>query len=364
MNRRDFSKAAGTMIVGGMVPIACSNTDENPSYEDLVEEIWSHSPPPIGQGSDLMFELVRYATLAANSHNTQPWKFKIESNRISILPDFSRRCAAVDPDDHHLFASLGCALENMALASHAFGLQEFVTLGEDFIQVDLEPRRPDESALFQAIPERQCTRSAYDGRSVSVDQLALLEESANEHGVATQLYTDERALEAILEYVVAGNTAQVNDEAFVTELKEWVRFNKRSVAETRDGLFSAASGNPELPTWFGERAFSFFFKADTENDKYRDQIRSSAGVIVFTAEQDNKEGWINAGRSYQRFALQSTAIGLKHSFVNQAVEVPHVRSQFTEYLNIGDRRPDLVVRFGYGPLMPRSLRRPVDQVII
>ena len=51
-------------------------------------------------------DLVRYATLAASSHNTQPWLFKIEPRRIVILPDLSRRCPAVDPDDHHLFARL------------------------------------------------------------------------------------------------------------------------------------------------------------------------------------------------------------------------------------------------------------------
>jgi hypothetical protein len=31
--------------------------------------------------------------------------------------------------------------------------------------------------------------------------------------------------------------------------------------------------------------------------------------------------------------------------------------------NCDDRRPDLMVRFGYGPEMPRSLRRPTKQVI-
>jgi hypothetical protein len=30
---------------------------------------------------------------------------------------------------------------------------------------------------------------------------------------------------------------------------------------------------------------------------------------------------------------------------------------------IGSRRPDLIVRIGRGPQMPRSLRRPVHQVI-
>jgi hypothetical protein len=43
--------------------------------------------------------------------------------------------------------------------------------------------------------------------------------------------------------------------------------------------------------------------------------------------------------------------------------VPRVREQFAAYLGTGGRRPDLVVRFGTGPELPRSLRRPAEQVI-
>jgi hypothetical protein len=68
-------------------------------------------------------ELVRYASLAASSHNTQPWKFKIDDGSISILPDFTRRCPIVDPDDHHLFVSLGCAAENLLVAAEAGGFR-------------------------------------------------------------------------------------------------------------------------------------------------------------------------------------------------------------------------------------------------
>jgi len=67
-------------------------------------------------------DLIRFATLAASSHNTQPWRFRLSSGRVDILPDFSRRTPAVDPDDHHLFVSLGCAAENLALAAAARGL--------------------------------------------------------------------------------------------------------------------------------------------------------------------------------------------------------------------------------------------------
>jgi hypothetical protein len=58
-----------------------------------------------------------------------------------------------------------------------------------------------------------------------------------------------------------------------------------------------------------------------------------------------------------------TALGLKQAFINQPVEVPQVRQQFASFLGIGDRLPDLVLRFGFGPELPKSLRRPVEQLM-
>ena len=66
-------------------------------------------------------DLIHYATLGANSHNTQPWRFKVTGGSIEILPHFTRRIPVVDPDNHHIFASLGCAAENLAIAAGARG---------------------------------------------------------------------------------------------------------------------------------------------------------------------------------------------------------------------------------------------------
>jgi hypothetical protein len=73
------------------------------------------APPPTTR------DLLRYATLAPNGHNAQPWRFGVAHDHIDIMPDFTRRTPVVDPDDHHLFVSLGCAVENMALAARATG---------------------------------------------------------------------------------------------------------------------------------------------------------------------------------------------------------------------------------------------------
>ncbi len=311
-----------------------------------------------------MPELVRYATLAPNSHNAQPWRFRIERMRITVMADFSRSCPAVDPDDHHLFVSLGCATENLILAAHAHGLRSHPTVTtEGAIRVDFEPTSPSESAQYRAIPERQSTRADYDGRSVPTDQLALLEEAGRSRPVAVRIFTDHRDLERILEFVVAGNTVQMRDEAFMTELKKWLRFSESAVVRHRDGLFSASSGNPTVPNWLGQIVFNLAFTEDSENDKYASHIRSSAGVIAFVSERDDIESWVEVGRCFQRFALQATALGLRHAHINQAVEVPEVRAQFSDYLGIGDRRPDLLVRFGYGQELPKSLRRPVEEVL-
>ncbi|PON10382.1 Tat pathway signal protein, partial [Candidatus Entotheonella serta] len=114
----------------------------------------------------------------------------------------------------------------------------------------------------------------------------------------------------------------------------------------------------------GKLFFRFFFREKSENEKYAKHIRSSSGIAVFVADVDNKVHWVEVGRSYERFALQATRLDIRNAFLNQPVEVGALRPQFASYLGIGDHRPDLVVRFGSGPEMPRSLRRSIEAVII
>jgi hypothetical protein len=91
---------------------------------------------------------------------------------------------------------------------------------------------------------------------------------------------------------------------------------------------------------------------------------TSSGLAIFVATSSTHEGWVSVGRSCQRFALQATALGLKHSFVNQPVEVASLRSALATEAGVPGRRPDLVVRFGYGPTLPYSSRRAPDAVMI
>ncbi|MFA5965370.1 MAG: nitroreductase family protein [Sphingomonas sp.] len=311
-------------------------------------------------------EMIRYATLASNGHNTQPWRFAVAPGAVTIHPDFARRTPVVDPDDHHLFVSLGCAVENLALAAAASGRHGEVVFdagGPGAIVFAHQAGPRARSALCDAIPRRQSTRADYDGRPVAAADLATLARAASVPGVAMVLLTDRPRLDRVRDLVVAGNSAQLADPAFVRELKAWLRFNPRAAMRSRDGLYSAASGSPALPSWLGPRAFDLFVTASAQNDQYARQIASSAGVAVFVGDRADREHWVRVGRACQRFALQATALGLRTAFINQPVEDAALRPDLARLIGTPGQRPDIVMRFGHGPLLPYALRRPVAAVL-
>jgi len=337
------------------------------SYEEAVQSVWRHSDAALSDEAALLKELVRYATLAPSGHNTQCWRFRLDNRSIVILPDLSRRTPVVDPDDHHLYVSLGCAAENLLLAARAFGFMgnaHFNSASDGAIRAALERSKAEESPLFKAIPHRQCTRTDYDGKPLDSEELRLLEAAGTGDGVAVILLTERDAMEKVLEYVVQGNAMQINNPAFVSELESWIRFSDGEAIRTCDGLTARSTGSPPVPRSLGRLLFRAFFRARPENDKYARHIRSSAGIAVFVSNVNDKDHWVEAGRCYQRFALQATALGIHNAFVNQPVEESSLRPEFAKVLELDDRRPDLVVRFGRGKEMPRSLRRPVESVLV
>ncbi len=314
---------------------------------------------PLGPDPDL-HSFVRYATLAANGHNTQPWRFVATPNGVDILPDLARRTPVVDPDDHHLFVSLGCATENLLIAAAASGRPGSAIFNDEAsgrIGIDLTAGPASDLQLCQAIPARQSTRSTYDGRGVPSGDLKLLERAAEIDGVSMLLILDRRRRELVLEHLIRADDAQLDDPAFVEELRRWLRFNADEAIRTGDGLYAASSGNRTAPTWLGRRLFPLVFTKKAEAARYVKHMRSSSGIAVFVGDKADRDHWTRVGRSFQRFALQATALGLRSAHVNQPIEVPFVRTAFARALGLGDVRPDLVIRFGAAPALPMSMRR-------
>jgi len=368
ITRRQFAAFTPTLLAGQLAGSGCAMGQSEEDYEALALSTWHADATTPLRGASLSRELVRCATLAPSSHNTQCWKFEpaADGRSITIRPDLARRCPAVDPDEHHLFVSLGCATENLVQAALAHGLAGGAVFdtATDAIRVTLAPTPPITTPLFTAISMRQCTRGDYDGRPLLSEELALLQKAGSSDTVRLMLITQRQEMEQTLNFVMKGNTAQMADPAFVNELKAWIRFNADDAVRRRDGLYSVCSGNPNIPAWAGDAAFQWIVTAKSENEKVARQVRSSAGIAIFVGQAVDKAHWVEVGRCYERFALQATALGIRNAFLNQPLEVAALRPAFATSLGLTDQRPDLIVRFGRGPAMPRSLRRPVEAVLV
>jgi hypothetical protein len=364
LSRRDFLKllaAAGITTAGGQVLYTYAPWL---NYDQATSHTWR----PLEMGSTYsvqLWELVRFATLAANGHNTQPWKFALHENVIEIHPDYARHLSAVDPNDRELWISLGCALENLIVTARAVGYASEVTYPDkaDLIHIHLTPDTPQRGAMFDAITLRQNTRSEYDGQLIKMDELQQVQTIALEPGVMLRFVLNPSDRETMLEYVNQGNLNQFADETFIDELIHWLRFNRRETLVSFDGLYTRCSGNPEVPRWLGQ-IFVAGTKPEQQADADAKKLRTSPGAVVIASEADDKTAWVRTGQIYERLALKMTSLNIKSAFLNQPIEVADLRSQFQSAMGLGASLPQLLVRFGYADPMPRSLRRSVEQVII
>jgi hypothetical protein len=321
---------------------------------------------------DPMLEtLIHHATLAPSGHNTQPWRFSAQDGLIRIHPDLSRRLPVVDPDDHALYISLGCALENLVIAAAHHGRNASIDSfppdePEPCLRVTLTPNGGDgDEALFRAIPARQSNRRRYDGRAVPREQVdALLRANTFDNVTVMPFLPDAPETEPIIGFIKEGNRAQFNDPAFVRELVGWIRFSRKEVHTRRDGLSAAALGFPPIPRWLGTLILTRLVKPEGEATKQEAAVRSSSLLLLFIAHRHDMRHWVDVGRSFQRVALTATSLGIAHAHVNMPCEVEPIRAKLVAHLGLNaGKQPLLLIRFGYTKPLPQSPRRPLQEVM-
>ena len=314
-------------------------------------------------------DLIRFATRAPSGHNTQPWKFTYNADRISIYPDYTRRLPVVDSDDHALFISLGCALENLLVAAHHFGYQTLASYNladapTAHIKVKLVPSTlEDHSALFDAIMRRQSTRSEYTSAAIPERHLQKLAAAAADRDVICSIVVDKEQINQLTGLIKEGAVRQFNNSRFKAELLRWIRFDEKAANQTKDGLRAACMGNPTVPTWLGRLIFRYTVTARSEAEKAAKMAQSSAALLLFSVKRNDREAWVRLGQSFERVALQATALGIKHAHLNMPCEELIVREKLKNLMGFTTQEPLLLIRIGYADPLPYSYRRPVEAVV-
>ncbi len=307
--------------------------------------------------------LISFAICAPSGHNSQPWKFQIVGNTIVISPDFSKRLQVVDSSDKELFISLGCALENMQIAATNYGYTSDYEYTDGKIVVTFT--KSDSCAadtLFAHIKTRHTHRGSFTGKKIPQEQIDALK-SIDNKSVAIFASGTPQA-DCICRGIAEGNDIQMSDTAFKRELLSWMRFNKKHIEQTQNGLCYNVLGFPATPKFMGKKIVKTCLKPDSQN-KTDDKVNASAShFCLLCTDGKSEKDYIALGKTLERLLLTVCGSGLAYNFSNQPCEIPALTEKLRSELNIAGH-PSILLRLGYGgEPKSRAPRESVESVMV
>jgi len=307
---------------------------------------------------ELTTHLLEQAVLAPSSHNTQPWVFEVSDDLIRLHADRTRALPANDPDDRELTISCGCALLNLRAAAKGVALRlspapergEEDLLAEVRFDGDVDA---DLAPLARAIPERRTYRKRFAAREVGSDAIETLTAAAHAEGAWLDPLLEDDRRETAAALVAEGDAAQWADARWRRELAAWMHPRRSG-----DGL-----ALPWLAVPVAKVVVRTFDMGNGVGAKDQELAEASPLLAVLGTGKDSASDWLRAGQALERVLLAATNADLQASYLNQPVQVSHLRPKLQ---NICDRDgfPQILLRIGYPEdELPAAPRRPVDAVV-
>jgi len=328
--------------------------------------------------------LVAAAILAANPHNTQPWRFQVTSHQIDLFSVPSRTTGSTDPLDREQMIGLGAALENLSLAAPPQGLNAEITPFPSsdpthVARIDLTSSTSNPSgALYDVIGKRHSNRGPYDSSPVDAAKVAHLQAQVDAtDGFTIKWFTSVPERLAMGKLMIDAAQALVNDTNQSIDGFRWFRSSESAIESHRDGLTDwgqdlsdlISSGAVLLPPT-SRHAGDEFWLGQTRN--VHTKTAAAYGVLLVD-DPASLLTRLNGGRLLERLHLTAVSDGVAFQHMNQITEridrddttgaLPTMKHRFNDLLGSPPGQPLVSFRIGNPVRAGRmSPRRPVAWV--
>lgn len=340
--------------------------------------------------NDQLIYFITFGTMAPNTHNAQPWAFSFSPQEYSITVFLNRKrvLPASDKDGRQSIISIGAAIENILQTASFFQKvgtvqillqqkQDCVPLSEkdEKIFVPVAKITFSESAssksLFPHIPKRKVTRADYDREKI-IDPEILEEIKACVESPLIQLHLVQDAVrrQTMAEFQGQADSYVINSKKFSRELGDWllpndtlspvgmpgIGFGMREEQAVR--IHKGLTGVTRLEP---EDGLKFALAGKTAMEK-------SPFLGFLTANSDDPECWIEAGKTLERIFLTCTAHEICTAVHAGIVEVALINRIFSATLGTTNRMV-AIFRLGYVKDVrdlerPHSPRLSLEQVLL
>lgn len=309
-------------------------------------------------------KILEYAVLAPSSHNSQPWRFEIGQDEISILKDLSRRLPISDANDRQLYISLGCAITNILVAADYFGFSvevKYFPKGIDSAgvaniclgsntQVQKEQRL---GHLFSFIESRVTNRNKYESR-LPEDTFLKTIKSFSTDELAINLVIDRGEKNQVADIVLASLGEAMADKKFRNELSHYLKSN---ITKSKTGMPGYSLGFPLMVSLIAPILIRYINVSKLSRKKDKSLLKEFTPLFMIVSTKYNDPlSWLKAGQIYQRIALLAESKGIKSSIMAAPIQIEDYYKRLQEVLKI-NFRPQIFSRLGYTTkVTPRSPR--------
>jgi hypothetical protein len=311
-------------------------------------------------------QIVDAATRAPSVHNSQPWLWDWDHERLHLMADWSRQLRYADPAGRDLVISCGAALHHACLAAAAQGWRATVTRvpqsPDDRVLASLvfTPAEPSllKSVALDAVLARQTDRRTPSCAAIPPGRVEALVRTAGIHGALATMLPDE-ASDDLRDLMMVSSMIQHASDAYLDELAAWTHAGGDDGVADANVLFRPGrdvAGDVDS-------RFACGRLLDTPGAPGRPH----QSWILLGTSSDDTVSRLRAGEALSAILVLAHLQGLAVVPYTQPIEVDTTRNGLEQALLRGSCNLQVILRVAVpaegSPLVRPTRRRPVHAVL-
>lgn len=309
--------------------------------------------------------IVDAAVRAPSVHNSQPWLWEYDGERLHLMADWSRQLRYADPEGRDLLISCGAALHHASVASAAFGWSATIHRLPDgpderrLATITFTPSGTNEvhQAALQVLHQRRTDRRTPSSQPIPPEKLEALVRAATIHGAFATPLPDE-ASDQLRDLMMLSSVLQQSSDAYLEELAHWTH----------------STGDDGVPdssvVWTPGRSITGGAETRFPSGRLLDhepEGKPRQAWILLTTSSDDTTSRLRAGEALSAILVMASLQGLSVVPYTQPIEVDTTRKGVEHALLRGSANLQVILRVAVPPqekpTVRQTRRRPIDAVL-